>query len=180
MTTKDRVLDAAVSLVGTAGLRALTHARVDARAGVPNGSTSNYFRTRKALLVGVVQRIEDRERPGLDASFAPPASAQEFLDGLCAVLDELTQTEREQTTARLVLFMEASHDADLREVISRARARMEAAAVVAMAALGARDPITAAAAVAACAEGLILHRIARHDETDPRPVLELVVRAALD
>jgi hypothetical protein len=30
----------------------------------------------------------------------------------------------------------------------------------------------------ACAEGLILHRIARHDDSDIRPVLNLVVRAA--
>jgi DNA-binding transcriptional regulator YbjK len=35
--TKVRVLDAAIDLVGTEGLRALTHARVDERAGVPNG-----------------------------------------------------------------------------------------------------------------------------------------------
>jgi hypothetical protein len=28
-------------------------------------------------------------------------------------------------------------------------------------------------------EGLILHRIARHDDSHPRPALELVVRAAL-
>lgn len=28
-------------------------------------------------------------------------------------------------------------------------------------------------------EGIILHRIARHDERDPRPLLEAVVRGAL-
>jgi hypothetical protein len=37
----------------------------------------------------------------------------------------------------------------------------------------------AAVAIAACFAGLILHRIARHDESDPRPVFELVVGAAL-
>jgi hypothetical protein len=31
----------------------------------------------------------------------------------------------------------------------------------------------------ACIEGLVLHRVVRHDESDPRPVLELVVKAAL-
>lgn len=31
----------------------------------------------------------------------------------------------------------------------------------------------------ACAEGLILHRVARYDDSDIRPILELVVRAAL-
>jgi hypothetical protein len=31
----------------------------------------------------------------------------------------------------------------------------------------------------ACSEGIILHRIARHDTTDPRPLLWVVVSAAL-
>jgi DNA-binding transcriptional regulator YbjK len=42
--TKLRVLEAAVVLLGTEGLRALAHARVDEQAGLPKGSTSNYFR----------------------------------------------------------------------------------------------------------------------------------------
>ena len=83
------------------------------------------------------------------------------------------------TTARLVLFMEASHNTPLREALSRGRAAMEALGVVALARLGAREPQTAGIAIAACFEGLLLHRIARHDPTDPRPTFELVVRAAL-
>jgi hypothetical protein len=57
---------------------------------------------------------------------------------------------------------------------------MEASAVSAFHRLGARDPQTAATAVMACAEGVILHRIARWDATDPRPTFTLVVRAALN
>jgi hypothetical protein len=83
------------------------------------------------------------------------------------------------TTARLVLFMEASHDEVLRNALSRGRAAMEAAVVPALAELGAAEPRRAGEAIAACFEGLILHRIARHDDTDPRPILELVVRACL-
>ena len=33
---------------------ALTHRQVDARAGLPIGSTSNYFRTKAALLKGAI------------------------------------------------------------------------------------------------------------------------------
>ena len=39
--------------------------------------------------------------------------------------------------------------------------------------------VAAAAAIAACFEGLILHNIARHDSADPRPTFDLVRRAAL-
>ena len=52
--------------------------------------------------------------------------------------------------------------------------------VVALARLGAHDLATSATTVAACFKGILLHRIARHDETDPRPTFELVARAALD
>jgi hypothetical protein len=83
------------------------------------------------------------------------------------------------TTARLVLFLEASHNPALGEALSRGRGAMEALGVVALARLGARDPQTATAAMAACFEGLLLHRIARHDQTDPRPIITLIVQAAL-
>ena len=170
------MLDAAIELLGTEGLRALTHARVDERAGVPRGSTSNYFRTRAALLGGAVEALGEHDRTQVEFVLTSPAQLVELLVGL---FEHLTVAARVQTTARLVLFMEASHDADLRAAVSRGRAAMDAMLVPALAQLGARDPVTAAAAIAACSEGLILHRIARHDDSDPRPVLELVVNAAV-
>ena len=177
-STKTRILDAAIDLVGREGLRALTHARVDERAGLPKGSTSNYFRTRQALLSGVVNRLVELDTPADGAAFYP-ASGEEFVEALCRLLDHLTRVNRISTTARLVLFMEASHNSSLREDLSRGREVLESVLVVALARLGARDPATAATTVAACFEGFLLHRIARHDETDPRPAFELVVRAAL-
>ena len=56
------LLDAALELVGTQGMRGLTHRAVDTAAGVPPGSTSNYFRTREALVLGIVERYIVRER----------------------------------------------------------------------------------------------------------------------
>src|SRR5215218_11123902 len=91
----------------------------------------------------------------------------------------LAKASSVRTTARLVLFMEGSHNSSLREALSRGREVLESVVVVALARLGAHDPATAATTVAACFEGLLLHRIARHDKTDPRPAFELVVRAAL-
>ena len=170
------MVEAAIELLGTEGLRALTHARVDERAGVPRGSTSNYFRTRAALLGGVAEALGEHDRTRVE--FAP-ASAAELVELLAGLFEYLTVVARVQTTARLVLFMEASHDDALREAVSRGRAAIDAMVVPTLARLGAGDPETAAAAIAACSEGLILHRIARHDDTDPRPVLELVVTAAL-
>ena len=44
---------------------------------------------------------------------------------------------------------------------------------------GAPDPQLATDALAACFEGLFLHDIGRHAQVDARPVLALVVRAAV-
>jgi DNA-binding transcriptional regulator YbjK len=176
--TRTRALDAAIDLLATEGLRALTHGRVDERAGIPRGSTSNYFRTRAALLGGVVRTIVERELPQIGVAFAP-ASASELVDAMCDLFEYTTGANRVLTTARLVLFVEASHDATLREELTRGRAAIDSTLVPALTRLGAKDATAAAAALAACSEGLILHRIARNDDSDPRPTFELVVRAAL-
>lgn len=176
--TRQRALDAAIDLLGTQGLRALTHARVDERAGLAKGSTSNYFRTRQALLTGVVGRLAELDLTQVGIAFAPTTPA-ELVDALCLAFEHLTGPARTATAARLILFLEAGHVPELRAALSRGREAMEAIGVVALARLGARDPRGAATALAACFEGHLLHRVARHDETDPRPTFELLVTAAL-
>jgi DNA-binding transcriptional regulator YbjK len=176
-TPKGRALDAAIELLGTEGLRALTHARVDERASLPKGSTSNYFRTRAALLNGVSDWIVELEMRQVGPS-EPPLSVDALIDTTVAVIEYSTGPNRVVTTARLVLFMEASHNPVIEQGIKRGREVIESWLVPTVAELGARNPRTAAAAMMAYSEGTILHRIARHDDTDPRPGLELVARGA--
>ncbi|MGY1618672.1 TetR/AcrR family transcriptional regulator [Geodermatophilus sp. SYSU D00691] len=177
-TTRSRVLDAAVDVLGAEGLRALTHARVDARAGLPKGSTSNHFRTRRALLSGVVEHLAAVQLQQASDAFEV-ATADDLVEGLCALVERATGPDRALTTARYALFVEAGHDADLREQLARGRATVEAPLVVALAGLGAPDPRAATAVVVPCVQGLLLRRIARLDESDPRPVVRQVVRAVL-
>jgi hypothetical protein len=131
------------------------------------------------LLAGVVDGIVERERPAVEVAHSP-SSSDELVDAVCAQFDHMATVNRTVTAARMVLLMEASHNAELRNALSNGRAAMEASGVVALARLGAREPHTASVAVAACFEGMLLHRIARHDQADPRPALALIVRAALD
>ncbi|GIG86849.1 TetR/AcrR family transcriptional regulator [Plantactinospora endophytica] len=65
------ITDAAIELVAELGMRGLTHRAVDARAGLPLGSTSAYFRTRKALVEAVVRRLVDLDRADLEATELP-------------------------------------------------------------------------------------------------------------
>jgi DNA-binding transcriptional regulator YbjK len=177
-TTRTRALDAAIDLVGTAGVRALTHARVDERAGLPRGSTSNWFRTRAALLAGVADELAARDLAGV-GSAREPRTPDELVDVLCAWYAHATGPDIVATTARLAIFLEASHDPDLRERATRGRAALAGWAVPVLARLGAPDPPAAFVAVAAAAEGLLLHAVARRDPTDPRPTLTSALRGAL-
>jgi hypothetical protein len=126
----------------------------------------------------VADAIFERESGGMGATFAP-RSAEEFLEALVALLYRTTEDQRTLTSARLVLFMEASHNRALRETLGQGRAILEASLERVLHELGASDTGASARAIMACAEGLILHRVARHDDSDFRPVLDLVVRAAL-
>jgi DNA-binding transcriptional regulator YbjK len=177
--TKLRVLEAAVQLLGTEGLRALTHARVDTQAGVPSGSTSNYFRTRAQLLLGVNDWIAEHDLASADDIATGPQTPADLVEGLATGIEMLTGPHRVVTAARLTLFMEANHNPEIRASVSQTRTVMERSVVTVLARLGATDPHSAALALMACSEGIILHRIARHDTTDPRTALRVVVSAAV-
>ncbi|THF85479.1 TetR family transcriptional regulator [Deinococcus sp. KSM4-11] len=178
ISTRMRALQAGIDLVGKGGLRALTHHKVDDHAGLPRGSTSNAFRTRAALLHGVVAFIAEHDLQLVTPMFTP-TSAAGLIDVLCGLIDVSTGPGWPLTTARLILFMEASHNAALRAPVVQAREAMEGSIRGAFAHLGAKEPGTAAATMMACAEGIILHRITRHDTSDACPAIALVVTAAL-
>lgn len=55
--------DAAIEVLGASGGRGLTHRAVDAHAGVPVGTTVNYFASRAALFTGIARRIYTRIAP---------------------------------------------------------------------------------------------------------------------
>lgn len=177
-TPRARALAAAIELLGTEGVRALTHGRVDERAGLPKGSTSNYFRTRAALFEGVVDAMLASESPAVGRALAPRTAA-ELIDALVDLFDYLTGAQRVPTAARMALLVEAGHDEPLRAALARGRAAMEQLVRPAFIALGAPDPDLATQALATIFEGMFLHAIAEHGNLEPRRLLELVVRAAL-
>ena len=61
------IADAALEVLEADGGRGLTHRAVDRRAGLPQGSTSNYFKTREALLTAALHRLVELEQPSVRA-----------------------------------------------------------------------------------------------------------------
>ncbi|MFL4475690.1 TetR/AcrR family transcriptional regulator [Paeniglutamicibacter sp. MACA_103] len=176
--TKARALQAALELLGTGGIRSLTHVRVDARAGLPRGSTSNHFRTRSALLVGAVEELGARDSAAL-ALAPPPESAEGLLEMLGAQFRAATTGDRRLSAARFALFVEGIGHQEVRDAVSRGRAGFEALVVPLLGRLGSADPEVAATALMSAYEGMLLYHLARGHGPDPQPVLEMVLRAAL-
>ncbi len=179
-TIRDRALEAAVELLGTQGMRSLTHARVDEQAGLPRGSTSNYFRTRAALVDGVVGWVAQHEMLDFDPGFDPAtATFDDVIDAFCRLLEDQTGPSRTRTIARYVLFLEAASDPSLRAPLVENRHLFEQWTTGMLAQLGIADPATAARTLMACTEGLILHRITVDPDIELRQPVASVVRAAL-
>ncbi len=152
---RERALDAAVDLIGADGIRALTHGRIDAAAGLPAGSTSNYFRTRAALIAGVIEWIATRERA--DAGIPEITTREEFVSALIRMIEVQSGPLAMRTRARYALFLEPDEDAvrPLREQ----RAAFEAWVRGVLFTLGGAAAEQHTTFVMATADGLLLHRI---------------------
>lgn len=171
-STRRRALDAAVTLVGTDGVRALTHARVDAAASLPPGSTSNHFRTRAALVAGVVEWIAARERE--DAGLPEIHTREQFIDGLSRMIATQSGPLAARTRTRYALFLEADDEAS--RPLREQRRGMEAWTRGILRELGGEEAAARTAFVMAAAEGLLFHLVT----VDPGAPIEPVVTQAVD
>ncbi|WP_396643391.1 TetR/AcrR family transcriptional regulator [Microbacterium sp.] len=180
-STRDRAVAAALALVGEQGIRALTHARVDARAGLPRGSTSNWFRTRAALVTGLITSIAEAERAdAAGGSSSRPRTPEDLIDMFCLFVETETGAAATRTRVRLALALEAAHDTALIAPLIRQRAIFVQWTAELLRGVGARRPEEAARTLLACGNGLTFHRLTVDPDAEIRPVIERAVRACLD
>ncbi|TLF81250.1 TetR family transcriptional regulator [Nocardia cyriacigeorgica] len=177
---RELVLDAAIEVLGTRGPRALTHRAVDEAAAVPTGTTSNYFRTREALLIGVTERLEQRDYA--DWAALSDAPTPDTVDALAADLTRFVvhavTTDRTRTLARYALFLEAQTAPALLESLRRGHLRLTEWAGTMLGGLGADAAVTTP--VVDYLEGVIMHRLGapRADE-DPGPQMRRMIAALI-
>ncbi|QEW03816.1 TetR/AcrR family transcriptional regulator [Microbacterium lushaniae] len=171
-STRRRALHAAVELVGGEGIRALTHGRVDAAAGLPPGSTSNHFRTRAALLAGVIEWIATEERS--DAGLPSISTRDDLVRGLARMIEVQSGPQALRTRARYALFIEA--DVETSRPLLDQRATFEAWIRGILRQLGGPPAEQQTRFVMAMAEGLLLHRMT----VDPEAPVEAVIARAVD
>ncbi|MEV4619425.1 TetR family transcriptional regulator [Asanoa sp. NPDC049573] len=182
MGRREDVLDAAITLLGTGGVRAVTHRAVDAEAGVPAGATSNLFRTRDALLEAVVDRFAAREKANWDelAARTVPATPAELAAVLADVALAAVGPHRTLTLARYVILVEAAHHPPLRDRLLAAGTRVDTWFTLWLRVAGSTHPERDAPILMNAYTGLVLHELANPDPAfDPGRRLSPLVEALL-
>lgn len=107
--------DTAIRLLADDGVKGVSHLKVDRKAGVPDGTTSFYFRTRSALLQAVAVRVSELDLKDLTAATrsesARDVDAAGEPSGLATlVMRSATGTRLVRTKARYELALQAARD----------------------------------------------------------------------
>ena len=158
-------VDAAIKILGTHGARALTHRAVDRELGAPEGSTSNYFRTRHALLEAVFKQI-----CALDALFIERLA--EISTGLEPGIESVVQLVttavdnwvveplyRQRQRARIEIYLISSGDDELAGVVSAFRDEFRRRLAEVFAHLGVNVDQGGMRLVISLADGMILDEL---------------------
>lgn len=191
---RDAIADAAIHLVATRGLRGLTHRAVDEAAGLPQGSTSYYLRTRNALLTACVNRMLTRDL-GAQPANAPgasdptgrtgtggpnrPAGGSGLEELMVEMVVGLVRERTDDLVARYELSLEASRQPELRDAIIQGGRQLREGLAGMLSALGIPDAEAAAWPVAAMMDGLMYDRVAGAGTTLSPEAFESAVRRSL-
>ncbi|MCX5138779.1 MULTISPECIES: TetR/AcrR family transcriptional regulator [unclassified Streptomyces] len=165
------ITDAALALLAERGMRGLTHRAVDERAGLPQGSTSNYARTRQSLLEATVRRLAEREArvlapgelpapggasgPGGPSASAAPPGPDALIAALASALHRYLARHPELLICRYELALEATRRPELRTFFDATGRQFREPLEALMAMAGSAEPERHALSLVAWCEGLM-------------------------
>lgn len=123
--------DTAIRLLAEDGVKGVSHLKVDRKAGVPDGTTSFYFRTRSALLQAVAIRISELDLEDLTAAARSQSSPDAVTGGHPSALATLVMRSARgarlvRTKARYELALQAVRDPLLDEAFRSYRDQFHA------------------------------------------------------
>ncbi|MEE4424395.1 TetR/AcrR family transcriptional regulator [Streptomyces bugieae] len=115
------LVDAAIEVLARDGARGLTFRAVDAAAGVPGGTASNYFSNRDDLLAQVTGQIHQRIAPDPDEVAEVMAAPRDraLVADLMRWINRRVTENRTGYLAMLELRLEATRRPELRDELTR-------------------------------------------------------------
>ncbi|MGW6136626.1 TetR/AcrR family transcriptional regulator [Streptomyces sp. NPDC055144] len=171
---RQRIIDAAIRVVGEKGIGGLSHRSVAAEADVPLGSTTYHFKTLDELLVAALRQANEGFAKALAGSAVFEAPRARLAAGLAAVLGEWLAGERTGVELEYELYLAALRRPALRPVAA------EWGEDVADELARRTDPVTARALVALM-DGICLQVLltdAVYEEEYARDMLARVIDGA--
>lgn len=176
------ILESATRVVAAGGMRGLTHRAVDAEAGLAQGSTSGYLRTRLALvtaltefiaagLIDSVEELAGRQRAGESDDTVIEGALDLFAGWL---------REPDALLAKAELSQEAVRRPEIAEAMAPARERIEGIVRRILTVAEVEDVDTSAQAIIAAMEGVLasaLTRPAAERETYVRDIGRRIITA---
>ncbi|QBF45138.1 TetR/AcrR family transcriptional regulator [Janibacter limosus] len=157
------ILESATKVVAAGGMRGLTHRAVDAEAGLSQGSTSGYLRTRLALVSALAEFIA----AGLIDSVEELAGEQQAGEPVATVVEHALDLfagwlrEPEALLAKAELAQEAMRQPEVAEALEPARLRIEGIVGQILVRAGVGDVQTSAQAIIAAMEGVLASALAK-------------------
>ncbi|MFI5825720.1 TetR/AcrR family transcriptional regulator [Streptomyces sp. NPDC051578] len=164
---RQRIIDAAIRLVGAQGIAGLSHRSVAAEADVPLGSTTYHFATLDELLVAALRQAGE----GLAVALSDLGDG-DLAAALARRLGEFLTADRARAQLEYELYLAALRKPALRPVAAEWRRAV-------VAALGGRVDAATARAVAAVMDGISLQVLlteAEYDEPGAHELLSRVLR----
>lgn len=162
--TRERLLVAAYELLGEEGMGAVTHRRVEDRAGASHGSTTYHFGSRAGLVEALIHDNVERDHEVM-RRVAVDLAADEALAGANQMtlmwawtrrLVESLLADRHQAICRYELYLYAARRPAIQEILRGYRNQVVAEHAASTRAAGVRYPVAAARLLLATFEGISL------------------------
>lgn len=117
---------AAVTLAARGGSHAVTHQGIDAELGISKGSTSYYYRTRKALITAVADHLAADSR-AVFVDLLRQYSGGDPTAIIESYIADVTSTRRDHVRARLALLLDADCAPEQQQALAECLFSREAA-----------------------------------------------------
>lgn len=176
---RGRLLHAALSIVGSEGLRGLTHRRIEDEAGLARGSARYHLGTNDQIIAATLEHAVLRDIRINEAVLAKvgfrslAGSTTSFPEILAALLSAYLE-DPAALRVRYELLLEATRRPSLQAEAQRWRAQFVSTSELALTAAGQADAHTVAVLLVACMDGLAFDALITGRTNAP----ELAERAA--
>ncbi|WP_460944211.1 TetR/AcrR family transcriptional regulator [Okibacterium endophyticum] len=169
------IANTAIEIIDSQGVRALTHRRVDAAAGLPPGTTSYYAPTRKDLLALAVERIskEPAFEPLVEDEYPRPSTVAEAVPYITSEI-ERTAEAAPVLRARASILPELREWPELQEPLfdtAPIALATRPRAIAILGSIGVSHPDEHAEELLALCEALVMLCVTRPGALDPGNVL---------